>query len=140
MDLLLTTILIWLSVNYNLPATVEPPSIEIIPAAEIAELRYGEGAAQSGREVFAVYIDAAHTIYLPAGWQGRTPGEVSILVHETVHHLQNLGGEVFACPAERERLAFAAQEAWLGLFGKDLASEFDYDPTMLKFLTQCLPH
>jgi hypothetical protein len=33
-----------------------------------------------------------------------------------VHHLQTVGGLKFACPQEREELAYKAQERWLELF------------------------
>jgi hypothetical protein len=43
----------------------------------------------------------------------------------------------FACPAEREVLAYRAQNAWLQLFGSDLESAFDMDPAMLLVATVC---
>ncbi len=46
----------------------------------------------------------------------------------------------YACPAEREQLAYLAQEKWLSLFGKNLADEFEprrlhaEDQHILRFL------
>jgi Domain of unknown function (DUF6647) len=90
-----------------------------------------------GRDIVAVYDDANRTIYLPEGWTGVTPAEQSLLVHEMVHHLQNLGKLKYECSEAREKLAFAAQEQWLGLFGRSLSSEFDIDPFTLKVKTVC---
>ncbi|WP_428843149.1 DUF6647 family protein [Sinorhizobium terangae] len=88
--------------------------------------------------VVAVYDDEARTVYLPDGWTGKTPGELSVLVHEMVHHIQNVGGLKFACPEEREKTAFEAQKRWLGSFGSDLETEFGLDPFTVLVRTNCL--
>ena len=59
-------------------------------------------------------------------------------MHEAVHHLQNTAGLTYACPQEREALAYQAQEKWLGLFGRSLASEFQIDGLTLLVNTKCL--
>ena len=86
----------------------------------------------------AVYSDAARTIYLPEGWSGRTAAELSVLVHEMVHHLQNLAGLKYNCSQEREALAYRAQERWLGLFGRSLAQDFAIDSFSLLVKTRCM--
>ena len=68
----------------------------------------------------AVYDDETKTIYLPKKWAGTTPAEISILVHEMVHHLQGMAKTRYECPQAREQLAYAAQEMWLGLFGRSI--------------------
>jgi hypothetical protein len=148
---LLSAIVLWLSLNYGLPASYEHPKVEQVPANEIAFLRYraftperrrevAAALAQSGnksRAVVAIYDDANRTIYLPDGWTGRTAAELSVLVHEMVHHLQFAGQLKFECPAQREAMAYDAQEKWLGLYGRSLASEFDLDAFTLKISTAC---
>jgi hypothetical protein len=59
-------------------------------------------------------------------------------VHEVVHHVQNVGGLKHACPQEREKLAYMAQERWLGLFGRNLEVDFDLDAFSLLVKTRCL--
>jgi hypothetical protein len=148
MNVLLTAIVLWLSTNFGLPASDEHPRIEFRPATEIVALRYNglvgrqlQGGATSGqsspREVVSVYDDETRTVYLPKGWKGNTPAELSILVHEMVHHLQNIGKLKFECPQERERLAYQAQERWLGLFGRDLLRDFELDGFTLLVITKC---
>jgi hypothetical protein len=110
----------------------------------MAQIRYRGSAGNQampldmGRDIVAVYDDAKRTIYLPEGWSGVTPVEQSLLVHEMVHHLQNLGNLKYACSEAREKLAFAAQEQWLRIFGASLASEFDLDPFTLLVRASCL--
>lgn len=140
MDALLTAIVTWLAINFGLPASYEHPAIELLPATEIAELRYGASEARSRRDVVAVYHDTKATIYLADGWTGKAPAELSVLVHEMVHHLQKVGGLKYECPAAREELAYAAQDTWLGLFDRTLLDEFDIDRATLKLTTSCLRH
>jgi len=140
---LMNSIVSWLVSTFDLPEIGEAPRIEFIQPALMAQLRYRGSASNQGmtldrgRDIVAVYDDANRTIYLPEGWTGVTPAEQSLLVHEMVHHLQNLGKLKYECSGAREKLAFAAQEQWLGLFGRSLSSEFDIDPFTLKVRTVC---
>ncbi len=148
---LLTAIDTWLAVEFDLPAIHSHPQIELVPVATIVALRYrgmlpdaqtnfapnDRNATAAERDTVAVYSDAARTIYLPEGWSGSTPAELSVLVHEMVHHAQNLLGLKHECPQEREKLAYLAQDRWLGLFGHSLASDFELDPLTLLVKTKC---
>jgi Domain of unknown function (DUF6647) len=145
---LLTTIALWLSINFGLPANDEHPRVEFLPPTEIVALRHGSLVGRglqagnalgqpSPREVVSVYDNATRTIYLPKGWIGNTPAELSVLVHEMVHHLQNVGKLKFECPQEREQIAYKAQERWLNLFGRDLLRDFELDPFTLLVTTKC---
>ena len=140
MNALLTAIVTWLSINFGLPPIHEHPTIELLPATQIAEIHYGTSDSYNWREVIATYDDATRTIFLAEGWTGRTPADLSILVHEMVHHLQDVSGRQYVCPASREKLAYAAQDAWLGLFGQTLLAEFELDRMTLKLTTQCMPY
>jgi hypothetical protein len=148
---LLTAIETWLSIEFDLPILRNHPRIELVPPAEIAALRYGgrfptagtehatsgPSAAPSDRDTVAVYSDSTRTIYLAENWTGSTPAELSVLVHEMVHHLQSLAGLKYECPQAREKLAYTAQERWLALFGHDLAQDFELDGFSLLAKTRC---
>jgi hypothetical protein len=151
---LLKTVVLWLSVNFGLPATNDLPRVELVPAAKMAAVRYhgfasgrpAHVAAESGRsapadageDVHALYDDRQKTIYLHERWTGATAADVSVLVHELVHHLQNLAGTKFLCPQEREKDAYKAQRAWLDLFNRTLEQEFDIDPMTVLVRANCL--
>lgn len=134
---LLDTLGLWLGANFDLPRTAHNPRLVTLPGAELVAMRYGDGAGVAPDRVVALYDEATGTIYLSDGWSGSSPAELSILVHELVHHMQAMAGHRFACPAARERLAYDAQDAWLALFGEDLQSAFDLDPAMLLVGTVC---
>jgi hypothetical protein len=147
---LLTAIEGWLSSQFEMPKIDRHPRIEFVSPSTIASLRYGkdlaslngevvaaDGQTTSQQETVSLYDDATQTIYLPKGWSGATDVEVSILVHEMVHHFQNLLGLKYECAQEREKLAYVAQERWLVRSGRSLASDFDLDPFSLLVTTTC---
>jgi len=150
---LLTDIVTWLSSKFDLPAIHDHPRVEFAPPLKIAAMRYKgmlplawredsirDPAAQTAglREVVAIYRDDTKTIYLNESWTGTSPAEMSILVHEMVHHLQNRAGMKFECPAAREKLAYQAQNEWLKRFGRDLEKDFEIDMLTLLVTSACM--
>ena len=154
MDALLIMIALWLSFNFGLGGGDDHPCIEFLPTERVSEFWYARavgtqpigywvGAGQSRpqnimHEVAAFYDDNGQTIYMEEGWTGSTAAETSVLVHEMVHHLQNMAGHEYDCPAAREELAYRAQAEWLELFGRSLESEFGLDPLTMLVRTNCL--
>ena len=151
MQTLMTLIVVWLSINFGAPRDFDHPRIAFATPTELAEGRLGQTMPPSrtvgetdnpelsaAPEVYAYYNDASRTIYLPAGWSAASPKDVSILVHELVHHLQNAEGAKFGCPQEREKDAYRAQRAWLQLFDLSLEQEFELDGLTLLVRTNCM--
>lgn len=139
---LLKAIADWLSSEFELPATGNPPLLKQETARGMLGLRFRDlppdrWAGHEG-DIVAIYDDATRTIYLPAGWSDKTAADLSVLVHEMVHHMQNEAGLKFACPEVREEMAFAAQEKWLALFGGSLEADFGLDRFTLMVRTHCL--
>ena len=146
MDALMTAIVLWLSSNFELAPSTNLPRVAFASPSRIGSLRYKDVAngAQSrsaldaaSADTVAIYNDVTQTIYLRDDWTGKTPAELSILVHKIVHHLQTVGRMKFARPQEREELAYKAQERWLGLFGHDLKSDFGLDPFSVQIKSKC---
>ena len=133
----------WLAEAYDLPRIDQLPAIEFLPPDKLIEVRK-EALARWPRayqpepiELVAIYRDDVQTIYLPEHWRGRSPSEVSILVHELVHHLQNAGELKYPCAQSREKLAYQAQEDWLAIFGDDLQNAFGINALTLLMRTNC---
>jgi len=148
---LTTAINVWIAAEFDLPTTDSMPLVVNASVHQMIAVRYRaqdpseafdpparNADREAGHEILALYDDRARVIYLSEGWTGATPAEISVLVHETVHHHQNLSGQKFACGGERERPAYVAQERFLGLFGRTLASEFGIDPMTLLVRTTCV--
>jgi len=140
-DAFLTAIETWLAAEFGLPTVTQHPHVEFVSPEMVAGLAYADGAParadQARNDVVAAYGNPTKTIYLSEAWTPNTPAELSVLVHELVHHMQNLGGLKYGCPQAREKLAYAAQERWLGLFGRSLARDFGIDPFSLLVKTAC---
>ena len=153
MEALLAKIATWLSTDFDLPAIGDLPRVEFASPMKLMAMRYkgllpdqwredsmrdpAMHVAQE-RDVVAVYNDKSRTIFLPDAWTGTTPAELSVLVHEMVHHLQNLAGLTYECPAAREKPAYLAQDQWLKLHGLDLETEFEIDKFTLLVSSACL--
>jgi hypothetical protein len=150
---MLTEIVAWLTSNFSLPEIYNHPDVEFAPPMKLAAMRY-KGflpdrwredsiydpavLAAHQREVVAVYNDTTKTIVLPESWTGANPAELSVLVHEMVHHLQNLGKFKYECPAAREKPAYLAQDQWLKRYGLDLEQEFKIDKFTLLVNSACM--
>jgi hypothetical protein len=149
----LRTVISWLSKNYDLPTAVELPLVEFASPLKLVSMRYKglmpyawredsilnpSTPAAHQREVVAIYSDRTKTIYLPEGWTGEATAERSVLVHEMVHHLQNIGQLRYECPAAREKLAYEAQGDWLELHGLSLEQEFEVDLMTVLITSACI--
>ena len=152
-EVFLAVIVTWLSANTDLPANYNLPHIRYTSPDEITDVRYGTlrqgkkqnvAAAQASlpanqrNSVISVYDPEKQEILLPVGWKVVTAAEQSVLVHEMVHHLQYSAHMKFNCPQELEAAAYRAQEKWLQLFGKSLASEFGLDGFTILVNSNCL--
>jgi hypothetical protein len=159
---LMKAIKVWLSINFDLRATYPNPNVELVSAEKMIELRYKGLLSERPRDVVVrdplvpvvqledmvaahdqedastAYDDETKTIYLSKNWTGKTPAELSILVHEMVHHMQGMAKTKYECPQAREQLAYEAQETWLDLFGRSLESEFKIDPLTVVVSTRCI--
>ena len=136
----------WVASETGLPLPADLPRVAFVTPRAMVALRYRHVASVSADDtgsgerpaLYAIYDDADRTIYLGRTWTGRTRAEVSALVHEMVHHLQNVAKQRFACRGEREKAAYAAQERWLAMFGGDLERDFRIDPMTRLVRTACV--
>jgi hypothetical protein len=88
----------WLSANFGLSKMHHSPRAVI---SDTAKTTLYEGRTQ--------------TIYLPVGWNGASPIELSAFIRAMVHHLQNEAGVDDRHASEQ--LANVVQSRWLAMFG-----------------------
>lgn len=98
----------WLDQNAAWPARDAPPAIRFVSPYQAA----GMPAAQTARtgRLRGIYDPESGTIYLVRPWSMSDPADVSILLHELVHHRQV--GAHFYCPGAEEEAAYRLQAAW----------------------------
>jgi hypothetical protein len=149
---LLDAMVAWLGANFDLPAVQDQPQIRFAPVDMIAAFKSNKRRSSTSPDqsiavpssvsmpskLMTWYDPASRTIYLPEGWTGETPAEVSVLVHELVHHMQNVAGLTYDCAEAREKPAYRAQAQWLELFGQNLADEFEIDAMTILVRTNCM--
>ena len=70
-----------------------------------------------------LYDPVLRRIYLVAPWSENSDWDVSILVHELVHHVQ-FSVRDWDCPNQAELQAYRLQDAWLAERG--LTGDFDW--------------
>ncbi|MGV3633726.1 MAG: DUF6647 family protein [Pseudorhodoplanes sp.] len=147
----LDEIMRWITERFDLPQTADRPAIVFETPAGLDRMRNGGFVGAPTRQdapnaehrsaqgsVLALYDDVRRTIHLSEDWSGETDADMSALVHELVHHLQNMAGLTYNCAGEREQIAYQAQAAWLRQFGKSLESEFALDGLSVIVHSNCL--
>jgi hypothetical protein len=131
----------WARSNRYTRARSSESAIVIVTQAELVAKRLQQNFSAhvdpSQRRVVALYDDRATAIFLTDDWTGTSPADRSILVHEMVHHIQNLSGIKYECPMAREKPAYLAQDKWLGQFGLSLEKEFDVDMFTIVVSSAC---
>ena len=111
MDILVATLLTWISAQTGLN-TVPAPRIEFVTPPRMSEIAMGPNIA-ANPQLRALYSQRHATVYLRANWNSAILSDQSELVHELVHHFQNVHNLPYQCGAAREELAYKLQIAWL---------------------------
>jgi hypothetical protein len=107
----------WIAEPTDYSAQVPLPRVRFLPRDEINRRHYArtESGYRGQRDIVAFYDDARRRITLPSTFDIRR--DQGTLVHELVHHLQNVHGRQFRCPAEREREAYLIQARFVAETG-----------------------
>jgi hypothetical protein len=139
---LLEALAIWVGAKLGQTVPISLPKLVFKPADQIAALRFKQYTSEMVQQqdrpnIISIYDARESSIYLRDIWSGATAADLSVLVHELVHHFQEVHQAKFECEAAREAKAFELQEKWLRLFGESLEEEFQIDPFTLLVRTSC---
>ncbi|MGH1485588.1 MAG: DUF6647 family protein [Cellvibrionaceae bacterium] len=118
MEILLGILIEWLALNSNIDITT-PPDVVVMESEDLAK-KYGS-------PVYALYAHHEATIYLSNAVDLTTIRGSSVLLHELVHHYQNVSGAMdgYNCARESERLAYETQRDYLKANKAKLMPELD---------------
>ncbi len=105
----------WLDQNTDLPRRAAPPDIHLTSTAHLARLAPVR-AANEASKTRGLYDPTSATIWLVRPWNGKNPYDVSVLLHELIHHRQAQHGH-FYCPGAQELPAYRWQQRWLNDLG-----------------------
>jgi hypothetical protein len=110
MDALIAVLSVWIALQTGLSAPPPPRVVHVHPDA-LRDLAMNPNAQKE--RLRALYGRGDRIIYLRTNWDGTALADRSELVHELVHHFQNVYALPYSCNAARETLAYNLQIQWL---------------------------
>lgn len=116
----------WLDANTEYRDVVPTPRIELISDAQVDHL-HGTADVHGGR-IRGLYEANHSVIYLTAPWSANDAFDVSVLLHELVHHRQT--SLHWYCPQAQEWRAYQIQAQWLA--ERDVAADFYWPAIVLQ--------
>lgn len=139
MKSLMIALMMWIGANSTLPFTTEVPDIERVSAEQMHYMALPGTSYDpaSTQQILALYLDTGEVLYLQDGWAPDNPRDVSILVHELVHHMQAVAGRKYRCRGEQEKEAYDVQERFLASIGRKIEDVIEIDRLFLFFVTTC---
>ena len=108
----------WLDEHTDLRRREAAPVIKWTFQANVASITGSKRAAYV-QTVRGLYDAERSTIWLVRPWSALDPHDVSVLLHELVHHRQAGDGHWY-CPGAQELPAYRTQKAWLSELGLEL--------------------
>lgn len=108
---------LWLDQHSGLPRKPASAQIRWIDARAPAAVLRARPAVSLGKSR-GFYDPDNRTIWLVRPWSRGNPRDVSVLLHELMHHRQH--GAHWYCPGAQEHSAYRLQEAWLAERGLKL--------------------
>jgi hypothetical protein len=106
----------WLDVNSDWQRRKPSPRIRVVSEWVATERQGTTSSFQRGR-LRGLYDPERQEILLVQPWNARSAEDVSVLLHELVHHRQST--HHWYCPAAQELPANRLQDAWLAERGLD---------------------
>lgn len=103
---------LWIDRETDLPRRKIAPNIRFID--NLYAVDAGEPAMTIGRKTRGLYDPETATIILVHPWSADNPSDLSVLLHELVHHRQS--AVHWACLGAMEHPAYKLQEKWLNQF------------------------
>jgi hypothetical protein len=107
----------WLDARADWPRRKPPPRIRFVSQWQAEARQSATGNFQHGR-LRGLYDPDHSEILLVRPWDPRNAQDVSVLLHELVHHRQ--APHHWYCPAAQEPQAYRLQDAWLADQGRSI--------------------
>lgn len=144
LDTTMRSLMTWASpaTGYPVPDTV--PRVRFADRCDIEAFVYPDSTSDcdtDGSGVQAAYEHHSKTIYLQTGWSADSLFDVSALLHELIHHMQNEAGltiDTVECPPrDLEKPAYDAQIAWINATGEDAYEVIGMNGLFYVMITSC---
>ena len=140
MDQLMFAFMAWISAVTGLPPAEELPELVFNTPAELQMLHHPGAAYREGDGVpqaVALYDLEERIIHLTDDWEVRDPVDLSVLLHELVHHMQASADVGYDCRGAMEKVAYDAQIAFLASMDLDMFEVMEINRLFYVLLTTC---
>ena len=121
---LITSLLIWLGANSDFNVNMDVPVVMFLPQERMEQIYYKE--QEKHGDLHAFYDTDHDTIVLPDTWDRREPWDLSVLLHEIIHYVQDQNDIKFSCVQEMEGPTYPLQKQYL-----KQVHDFDWDYDLL---------
>ncbi len=121
----------WIDTASDLPRARKPAKIVFVEPYEVVEP--SKMAVSIGNVPRGLYNPTKGEITLVLPWNARNPQDISVLLHELIHHRQN--GMYYYCQAAKEQDAYYLQRNWLE--ERDLSLDVNWVAVILA--SSCTP-
>jgi hypothetical protein len=130
---IITALIIWLGANTPYNTNFDLPTVIFLPQDQLEESFY-KGSDKLANTLYGIYDIKTDTIILPDTWDKRKPWDMSVLLHEMVHYLQDMNRMKFDCVAQMEKTAWPIQQFYLE---KQHDYIWDYDGLWYTVISNC---
>lgn len=141
MHILMTALMAWAAVYTGLPIPVSTPNVVLVDRCDIPRMFFNDPSFPCSESMIeALYEFETQTIYLPNTWSPVDFRDVSVLLHELVHHMQGMAGvrDATQCAArDIEKPAYDAQIAFIEAAGAPGFETIGINPLAYMMLTHC---
>lgn len=143
MEKLILALMAWASAHTGLPVPTTTPTIIAADRCEIERLYFDDPNRECSdvMSIVAVYDHRIEAMFLPDTWAPDQLYDISVLLHELVHHMQAAAGitaETVGCVgAEIEKPAYDAQIAFLRAAGVKPLETMGINDLSYMMLTMC---
>lgn len=139
MKALILALMTWASAQTGLPVPDTPPIVKHATAEQMHYMAQPgtEYDAASAQQYLGLYANGV--MWLRDDWDVGNVRDVSVLLHEVVHHMQEEAGAEYRCRVASERVAHEAQFAWLEAAGLDPFETIGMNKLFYVMVTTCGP-
>jgi len=109
---IITALMIWLGANSDFNVNMDIPTVMFLPQDKMEQQYYGD-KKHSDINLHAFYDTEHDIIVLPDTWDRRKPWDLSVLLHEIIHYVQDQNEVRFNCVQEMEVKTWPLQQKYL---------------------------
>jgi len=110
---IIMALIIWIGANTNYNIDVPEPTILFVTQDKMEEAYYYSGEKYEGVTLHGFYDIKLDLIILPDTWDKTKPWDLSVLLHEVIHYLQDINQIDYDCVNQMEKDAWPLQKQYL---------------------------